>query len=164
MGARVSRYLGAPRWALSILDQGGPVVLLLVAAAAGISVAVGLYGLSGAGLIRRLPALRPVLIVVGCAYALWGARVAQLIALEIGRPGIVPTRFFVIRGAPLLLGLIYLLGASAVPAPVRREQAQNSASSSPNEVSAAPAITERGRESISMRWRPAGATMPRIAP
>jgi hypothetical protein len=55
----------------------------------------------GIGLPRRLPALRPVLVVLGCGYTLWGLRVVPLIGLELQHAGTVPHRFFVIRGAPL---------------------------------------------------------------
>lgn len=114
--ADASRYFGAPRWALAILEEGGLKLWLLTFVAVGTSATVGLYALSGAGLVRRLPALRAVLIVVGGISALWGLGVLRLVALNLQHPGSVTPRFFIIRGAPLLLGLIYLLGASAAPA------------------------------------------------
>ena len=122
-GAAASRYLGAPRWALAVLERGGPALWLIVAAAAGLSAVVGLYGLSGAGLIRRLPALGPVLVVAGSGYVLWSLRVVQFAVWEWQSPGSVAPRWFVIRGAPLLLGLAYLLGASAVAAAAPRVKA-----------------------------------------
>ena len=114
-GAGASRFFGAPRWALAILEAGGLKLWLLTLLAVGLSAVVGLYALSGAGLVRRLPAVRGVLIVLGAISVLWGFGVLKLVALELQNPGSVIPRYFAIRGAPLLLGLAYLLGASIVP-------------------------------------------------
>ena len=35
--------------------------------------AAGLYGLSGAGFVRRLPGLNPVLVIIGLVYSLRGS-------------------------------------------------------------------------------------------
>jgi hypothetical protein len=121
LSADASRYFGAPRWALAILEAGGLKLWLLTFLAVGVSVAVGLYALSGAGLVRRLPAVRAVLIMLGAVSVLWGIRVLELVVLAWQQPGSVAPRFFVIRGVPLLLGLIYLLGASAVSVRQRRQ-------------------------------------------
>ena len=55
-----------------MLEKGGPALWLLVLAAAGFSAIAGLYGLSGAGLLPRLPALRAALIVIGCGFTQCG--------------------------------------------------------------------------------------------
>ena len=116
LSADASRHFGAPRWVLAILEKGGPKLWLLAFLAVGVSVMVGLYTLSGAGLVRRLPAVRAVLFLLGGLSTLWGLKVLALVALEMQHPGSVMPRFFVIRGAPLLLGLIFLLGASEASA------------------------------------------------
>jgi hypothetical protein len=82
---------------------------------------VGLYALSGAGLVRRLPAVRAVLFLLGGVSTLWGLKVLALVALEMQHPGSVTPRFFAIRGAPLLLGLIFLLRASEASARQSRQ-------------------------------------------
>jgi hypothetical protein len=115
LGADACRYFGAPRWALTILEAGGLKLWLLTFLAVGGSVVAGLYALSGAGLVRRLPAVRGVLIVLGGVSGLWGLGVLKLVALDLQNPGSVMPRFFIIRGVPLLLGLVYLLGASIAP-------------------------------------------------
>jgi hypothetical protein len=112
LGTDACRYFGAPRWALAILEEGGPKLWLLTLLAVGVSAVAGLYALSGAGLVRTLPAVRGALFVLGSVSVLWGLGVLKLVALDLQNPGSVMPRFFVIRGAPLLLGLVYLLGAS----------------------------------------------------
>jgi hypothetical protein len=119
--AEASRYFGAPRWALAILQEGGLKLWLLVLLATGISIIVGLYALSGAGVVRRLPAVRLVLIALGCLAVLWSLRVFEFIMLNLQHPGSVAHRLIIIRGAPLLLGIVYLAGATLI-SPSRRSQ------------------------------------------
>ena len=101
---------------MRMIAAGGAPLILLVGAAAGLSVLVGVYGLSGARLIRPLPALRPVILIFGSLYTLWGIRVAELVWLAWQYPGRIPLRLFAIRTVPLVLGLAYLAGARALRA------------------------------------------------
>jgi len=122
-GTAAARYFFAPRWALRMMAAGAAPMILLVGTAASLSVLVGAYGLSGARLVRPLPALRPVILIFGSLYALWGTRVAELAWLAWQYPGRIPLRLFFIRSVPLLLGLAYLAGARALRAPsVRAER------------------------------------------
>jgi hypothetical protein len=112
--AGASRYLGAPPWALAILEKGGPSVMALAASAVGISACAGVYALSGAGMVRRLPALRAVLLAIGCGYALWGLRLVPPVVLAWQHPSSVLPRFLIIRGAPLLMGVLVLAGTTGL--------------------------------------------------
>jgi hypothetical protein len=68
----------------------------------------GLYGLSGAGLIRRLPLLRLGLLVIGAIYTLRGlVLIYDLIGLFNGAP-LHPAIFSLVA---LLVGLCYLIGS-----------------------------------------------------
>jgi hypothetical protein len=115
-GREASHYLGAPGWALAILEQGGLKLWLVTFGAVVSSVAIGLYALSGAGVVGRLPGLRPVLFVVGGGLAVWGLGVLKLLALYLRQPGTLAPRLLVIRGVPLVLGLVCLWAAAAVRA------------------------------------------------
>ncbi len=76
----------------------------------------GLYGLSGAGVVRRLPLLRPVLLAIGTGFALAGmSLVPQLLVLthvvSTDQPIIIQP---VIASFVLLLtGLLYLAGLAS---------------------------------------------------
>jgi hypothetical protein len=127
LGPTAIRYFGAPPWAQEVVSRGGALFLLTAIAAALVSVAVGLYGLSLAGFGPRLPWVRAVVLVVGGGYTLWGMRVLPLVLQTMQQPGTVAPRFFLIRGIPLALGLLYLVGAWRIPAVQRRgEPAHNS--------------------------------------
>lgn len=104
-----SLYFGAPP------EMAAKPALL---AAAGLLVAAllamwGLYGLSGAGKIRPLPLLRPVLLGAGIVYALRGLGAApQAAALLLGWwPGCGATAQGLASSlVSLALGLLYLAG------------------------------------------------------
>ncbi len=104
-----SAAFGAPNALLS-----NPAVLLassfLVAAILAI---FGLYALSGAGIIPRLPLLRLGLLGIGLGFTLYGINlVPQLLALAgvMPAPYPVPLRNVVLFSMLLLAGLLYLTG------------------------------------------------------
>ena len=117
---QVAGVLGMPVWAGKMLAEGwvgwARLFLMIAGVAAFVSL-LGLYGLSGAGRIRRLPLLRSGLLCTGAAFLLHGLfddgfglvwRLGDLgrLAAE-GNPrvflGLVPL-------TTLTLGLLYLMG------------------------------------------------------
>ena len=104
----MSVYLGAPAEIAA-----SPVLLIIVGLAAAVVFLVfGLYGLSGAGLLRRLPLLRLGLVVIGAIYALRGLLIV-LVALV--KAGIVtgytlPGHSVTTSLIPLVIGFLYLAG------------------------------------------------------
>ncbi len=88
-----------------LLTLGLLVTLLLVI--------FGLYGLSGAGVIRRLPLLRPGLLVIGLLYCLVGINFIFQVAALLGilpSAGPIPTYILLISFGALVAGLAYLIG------------------------------------------------------
>ncbi len=96
-------------------------LLLLVAglAVSGLLAIFGLYGLSGAGRVRRLPLLRLGLLGIGLGYSLMGlvSLVPQLLvligAVEVPGPQPLLLRNIVFFCAVLLTGLLYLAGLAS---------------------------------------------------
>jgi hypothetical protein len=84
----------------------GLVVTLLFALA-------GLYGLSGAGVIRRLPLLRTGLIVVTLVYIYRGSLFIPQYMIMIGRlssPVPIPLQYTISSLVALVIGVFYLVG------------------------------------------------------
>lgn len=114
----------SPSWSSS---WGAPSELLanpLLLLAAGLGVAglpaiFGLYGLSGAGRVRRLPLLRLGLLGIGLGYSLMGvvSLVPQLLVwtgvVDVPVPQLILLRNIAFFSAVLLTGLLYLAGLAA---------------------------------------------------
>lgn len=104
-----SRYFDAPELLLS-----NPVLLYVSGVIAAIIFAVfGLYGISGAGYIRKLRYLRPVLLVIGSIYTIRGSafiffvlQKAELIQSADTIPPAEPGSSLV----SLFVGLMFLVG------------------------------------------------------
>lgn len=107
-----------PKWSAAYgagdaLVSNPPLLLALGLLVALLLVVFGLYGFSGAGVIRRLPLLRPVLLMIGLIYPLVGVNfIFQMLAVL----GILPsTRPVTVYQLPitfgaLVAGLAYLTG------------------------------------------------------
>jgi|ERR1039458_6597411 hypothetical protein len=103
--ARAVRYFGGP----AELRIERPILYALLCLAVGAIVAVfGLYALSGAGKIRRLPLLRTVLISVTAIYLLRGLLFIPKVPVVLKHPGLV--RFLVFSAISLCLGMVHLAG------------------------------------------------------
>ncbi len=73
----------------------------------------GLYGLSGAGVIRRLPLLRLGLLVIGLLYGMVGINfIFQVLALLgiLPSAGPIPIYLLLITFGALVAALAYLIG------------------------------------------------------
>ncbi len=73
----------------------------------------GAYALSGAGLIRRLPALQPALAFIGLVYVLRGLALLPELA-RILQGALSPSRGVVFSAVSLTLGLLYAAGLTAL--------------------------------------------------
>lgn len=109
MGPDAYTYFGAPP-ELARYDARGSMIPDLQAAVLALIFAVfGAYALSGAGRMRRLPLLRPGLVVIGAVFTLRGlALFVQLPMLVRGDP--LPPRMAVFSLVSLLTGLAFLAG------------------------------------------------------
>ncbi|HEX7186075.1 MAG TPA: hypothetical protein VF756_29890 [Thermoanaerobaculia bacterium] len=108
IGAPAYRYFGAPD--LAVLEERGswtPAVMTLVLVF--LFSGFGLYALSGARKIRRLPLLLAGLIAIGSLYALRGLAVFPQLVERIGGAGI-PSRHVVFSLVALAIGIAYLIG------------------------------------------------------
>ncbi len=104
-----SAAFGAPEALLS----NRPLLLASALVVAAILAICGLYGLSGAGVIWRLPFLRLGLLGIGLGFTLYGINlIPQLLALAgiLPAPSPIPLRNVVLFSVLLLSGLLYLSG------------------------------------------------------
>lgn len=107
-----------PEWSAAFgsgdaLASNPPLLLTLGLLVALLLVVFGLYGLSGAGVIRRLPFLRLGLLVIGLLYPLVGINfIFQVLAMLgiLPSTGPVPIYQLLISFGALLAGLAYLIG------------------------------------------------------
>lgn len=106
-GAPWYRFLGAGE-RMAQMDAAGhwyPTVATLVIS--GVLLVWALYALSGAGVLRRLPLLRPVLTAIAAVYLLRGT---LFVALMPYFPGNSPTFWLISSAICLVFGLVHLAG------------------------------------------------------
>jgi hypothetical protein len=110
VGASAYRYFGAGEDMAKAAELGSafPAVLTLVLVA--IFAIWGFYGLSGAGIIRRLPLLKIALILIGAVYTLRGVAVFQLLFQIVTSAAEVAPREITFSLVSLVIGLAYLIG------------------------------------------------------
>ena len=90
-----------------------PLLLALGLLVALLLVIFGLYGLSGAGVIRRLPLLRLMLFVIGLLYSMVGINfIFQVLAMlgVLPSAGPIPVYQVLVSFGALVAGLAYLIG------------------------------------------------------
>jgi hypothetical protein len=113
IGAPAYRYFGGDALArLALAGSWQPALMTLVLA--GLYVLFTLYGLSGAGLIRRLPLLGPGLLAIGALYGYRGFSLLDQIGQLLADPDAIPLRMLCYSLIALLTGIAYLLGALAL--------------------------------------------------
>ncbi len=113
VGPAAYLYFGAgPRFAARAA-AGSPVPAVVTLMLAVAFAVMGLYALSGARCLPRLPLLRTVILLVGVVYVLRGlVLVPELRALLVLHAP-VAVRMMVFSGVSLAIGLLYLAGAAA---------------------------------------------------
>jgi hypothetical protein len=110
IGAPAYRYFSAGEDMAKSAESGSafPAVLTLVLVS--VFAVWGFYGLSGAGVIRRLPLLKISLILIGAIYTLRGVAVfLQLFRIATSAAEVAP-REIVFSLVSLIIGLAYLIG------------------------------------------------------
>lgn len=115
VGPRAYRYFGAGERMAQLAEKGFPGPALLTLALTMVFAMWSAYAFSGAGLLRRLPLLRPALVAIGSIYTVRGLILGpQLIWFFTGDRDAVPLRHIVFSAVSLVTGLAYLIGAKAV--------------------------------------------------
>jgi putative oxidoreductase len=113
VGAPAYRYFGAGEGMARLVESGSLIPPVVTLAIALVFAVWALYGLSGAGLIRRLPLLEAGLLTIGVIYFLRGLLVIPeaMVLLQSGR--FVLHRVVVFSLVSLACGILYLAGAIA---------------------------------------------------
>ena len=105
----LSLYFGAPE----ALVANSYLLIFVSFIVAGIVAIFGLYAISGAGCIRTLPWLKPMLVVISCLYLLRGLVLVPeflVVAGTIDSPVPIAPRFVLFSAGALLLGLFFVAG------------------------------------------------------
>ncbi|MGV8039260.1 MAG: hypothetical protein AB2L07_04030 [Thermoanaerobaculaceae bacterium] len=106
------RYFGAPSLADQVERGSALVPTAMTLAIACVFVVWGVYGLSGAGWVRRLPLLRSALVAIGTVYVLRGAFLLPDL-LGLWRGAEVPPRLLAFSAFSLVSGVLYLRGVAS---------------------------------------------------
>jgi hypothetical protein len=113
------RFFGAGERMAQLASRGAPAPAVLTVAIAAVLGVWSLYALSGAGLVRRLPLLRPVLVLIAVIYlarGLLGIPVVGLAAAAQHPYGLelrARMPFMLVTSAVCLgLGICYAVGAA----------------------------------------------------
>lgn len=105
----MSLYFGAPE----ALVNNAYMLILVSFLVAGILKIFGLYAMSGAGFIRALPCLKPVLLVISAIFILRGLLVIPEFLVVMGVVQIsipVAPRFILFSTGSLVLGFFFITG------------------------------------------------------
>jgi len=107
-GAPAYRYTGAGETMVRLAERGSPIPAVVTSGAVLAFVLAGLYPLSGAGWLPRLPLLRLGLV---CIAAVYTARGLVLVA-QLAHAG-TPTRELMFSAISLSIGLVYIAAIMA---------------------------------------------------
>jgi len=113
IGAPAYRYFGAGEDMATAAESGSAFPALLTFVLVVVFAIWGFYGLSGAGVIRRLPLLKIALILIGAIYALRGVAIFQQLSQIVTSAAEVAPREIVFSLVSLVIGLAYLIGTFA---------------------------------------------------
>ena len=113
VGASAYRYFGAGEDMATAAESGSAFPAVLTLFLVVIFAIWGFYGLSGAGVIRRLPLLKIALILIGAVYTLRGVAVFQQLFQIATSSAEVAPREIVFSLVSLVIGLAYLIGTFA---------------------------------------------------
>ena len=112
MGGRGYRYFGAGENMAVLAEAGNLKPAIITAGLAAVFLVFGLYALSAAGHIRRLPLTRLVVLGIGLLYLLRGVLLGPQAWWAVQQPGKVPLRFLLFSGVALLLGVMCVYGVT----------------------------------------------------
>ena len=109
IGPDAYSFFGGPGLARQA-ESGSWQPALMTLVLAWLFVVFAAYGLSGAGVIRRLPLLAGVLLLIGALYTVRGLSIVGQIAQYLSTPGSPPLRVVLYSLIALVAGLCYLGG------------------------------------------------------
>ncbi len=110
VGASAYRYFGAGEDMATAAESGSAFPALLTFVLVAVFAIWGFYGLSGAGVVRRLPLLKIALLLIGAVYTLRGFAVLQQLLQIAASSAEVAPREIVFSLVSLIIGLAYLIG------------------------------------------------------
>jgi hypothetical protein len=109
IGPDAYSFFGGPGLA-RLAESGSWQPALMTLVLAWLFVVFAAYGLSGAGVIRRLPLLAGVLLLIGALYTVRGLSIVGQMAQYLSTPGSPPLRVVLYSLIALVAGLCYLGG------------------------------------------------------
>ncbi|MBI5710315.1 MAG: hypothetical protein HZC42_08440 [Candidatus Eisenbacteria bacterium] len=109
-GPAAYRWFGAGERMATLAAQGSPLPAIVTLAIAAVFAIFGLYAVSGAGAMSRLPLLRVGLLAIGAIYTLRGLLLVAEVRAVMANPAALPPRELVFSAASLAIGLLYLVG------------------------------------------------------
>ena len=107
-------WFGAGERMANLAARHSPVPVLLTLGVTIIFIIMGLYGLSGCRMIKKLPLLRTGLITIAAIYTLRGMGVLPMLWWYIKNPQYYPFRFVIFSLVALVIGIFYTIGIVAV--------------------------------------------------
>lgn len=110
VGAPAYRYFGAGEDMAKAAESGSAFPAALTLFLVVVFAVWGFYGLSGAGVIRRLPLLKIALILIGAVYTLRGVAVFQQLLQILASSAEVAPRDVVFSLVSLVIGSAYVTG------------------------------------------------------
>lgn len=112
IGAEAYRYFDAGKKMVEAAKAGSLHPAIITLGIASVFTVFGLYALSGAGAMTRLPLLQPALWVISSIYTLRGLAVfVQMIMLLQGKNGLhLAPKDIVFSLVSLCIGMVYLVG------------------------------------------------------
>ena len=109
-GVAVNRFIGAPAQILKLIEEGSWLVPAMGLGIAALFALFGLYALSGAGKLRRLPLLKSVILFLGLILTYRGAAIIISIQNILKNPDYSTWQYPLMSLGALLLGLMTLWG------------------------------------------------------
>jgi len=106
-GAPAYENMGAGKALSSMAASGSTTPAMLFSVLALLLFIAACYALSGAGVIRKLPALRSVLLLIGLLYSLRGA---YLVYAYVDHPNILTPYLYISSVFYFIAGLIHIVG------------------------------------------------------
>ena len=108
-GATAFEHLGAGKVLTQMVAAGSSTPAMLFSVLALLLFIAACYALSGAGVFRKLPALRSVLVFIGLLYC---ARGAYLVYAYMDHPQILTPYLYISSVFYFIAGLIHLIGTA----------------------------------------------------
>jgi putative oxidoreductase len=116
-GAEWYRFFGAGEELAQLAEQGSFIPAFITLVITLVFLIWSLYAFSGAGLIRHLPWLKPILITITLIYLIRGLGLLPLFILS---PNLIDTFLIVSSIISLVIGVVHLIGIRQMVQPGSR--------------------------------------------